>query len=124
MIIVYNMSLFFTKMAILMQYKRLFPQKGFKIAVNIAMVIVIIYAFWRVFAAIFVCWPVAACEYSIVFTTIKERGVMGQQVLVTDLVIYSLGPFDQTRSLSEQVRECVSVHGSTTPASRHSFARS
>ncbi|KAF2213875.1 hypothetical protein CERZMDRAFT_38255, partial [Cercospora zeae-maydis SCOH1-5] len=60
MIIVYNMSLFFTKMAILMQYKRLFPQKGFKIAVNIAMVIVIIYAFWRVFAAIFVCWPVAA----------------------------------------------------------------
>ncbi|CAK1364935.1 hypothetical protein CB0940_08572 [Cercospora beticola] len=60
MIIVYNISLCFTKLAILMQYKRLFPQKGFKLAVHISMAIVIIYAVWRFFAAIFVCSPVAA----------------------------------------------------------------
>lgn len=62
MIIVYNISLCFTKLAILMQYKRLFPQKGFKLAVHISMAIVIIYAVWRFFAAIFVCSPVAACK--------------------------------------------------------------
>lgn len=63
MIIVYNLSLTFTKLSILLQYKRLFPQKGFKLAVHIVMAAVVVYAIWRFFSAIFTCHPVAACEY-------------------------------------------------------------
>lgn len=63
MIIVYNLSLTFTKLSILLQYKRLFPQKGFKLAVHIVMGAVVVYALWRLFSAIFTCHPVAACEY-------------------------------------------------------------
>lgn len=66
MIIMYNLSLTFTKLSILLQYKRLFPQKGFKLAVHLVMGVVVIYALWRFFSAVFTCAPVQACE--LVFT--------------------------------------------------------
>lgn len=62
MIIMYNLSLTFTKLSILLQYKRLFPQKGFKLAVHLVMGVVVIYALWRFFSAVFTCAPVQACE--------------------------------------------------------------
>lgn len=62
MIIMYNLSLTFTKLSILLQYKRLFPQKGFKLAVHVVMGVVVIYALWRFFSAVFTCAPVQACE--------------------------------------------------------------
>lgn len=64
MIIMYNLSLTFTKLSILLQYKRLFPQKGFKLAVHLVMGVVVIYALWRFFSAVFTCAPVQACELS------------------------------------------------------------
>ncbi|KAF7197802.1 Satratoxin biosynthesis SC1 cluster protein 4 [Pseudocercospora fuligena] len=60
MIVVYNICLCFTKLSILLQYTRIFPQKGFRLATWIVMGAVVIYAIWRVLAAIFTCLPVAA----------------------------------------------------------------
>ncbi|KXT11033.1 hypothetical protein AC579_7320 [Pseudocercospora musae] len=60
MIVVYNICLCFTKLSILLQYTRIFPQKGFRLATWIVMGAVVIYATWRVLAAIFTCLPVAA----------------------------------------------------------------
>ncbi|USW52099.1 hypothetical protein Slin15195_G054180 [Septoria linicola] len=74
MIIVYNISLTFTKLSILLQYKRLFPQKGFKMAVHIVMGAVVVYALWRFFSAIFTCSPVAAFwDHSIENSTCQNK---------------------------------------------------
>lgn len=62
-IIVYNLALICTKLSILLQYIRIFPQKPFRIAVWLLMGIVSGYALWRVFSAIFTCVPVNACMY-------------------------------------------------------------
>ncbi|KAF7185066.1 Satratoxin biosynthesis SC1 cluster protein 4 [Pseudocercospora fuligena] len=59
-IIIYNLGLTSTKMSILLQYQRIFPQKRFRIANWIMMGIVISYALWRFFSAIFACVPVQA----------------------------------------------------------------
>lgn len=74
MIIMYNLSLTFTKLSILLQYKRLFPQKGFKLAVHLVMGVVVIYALWRFFSAVFTCAPVQACK---LFFTISLTYFLG-----------------------------------------------
>ncbi|KXT03951.1 hypothetical protein AC578_9298 [Pseudocercospora eumusae] len=59
-IIIYNLGLTSTKISILLQYQRIFPQKTFRIANWTMMGIVVCYALWRFFSAIFACVPVQA----------------------------------------------------------------
>lgn len=89
MIIMYNLSLTFTKLSILLQYKRLFPQKGFKLAVHLVMGVVVIYALWRFFSAVFTCAPVQACElffyYFFLLTFWGHGAVMEEDVKDEDM---------------------------------------
>lgn len=123
MIIMYNLSLTFTKLSILLQYKRLFPQKGFKLAVHLVMGVVVIYALWRFFSAVFTCAPVQACElfFFLLFFLLafwghgdvrEEDEDMGKPN--ADRFIFSrtrsLGSFDQEFYLSGQVCHCVRTY--------------
>lgn len=60
MIIVYNLSLLCTKLSILCQYLRIFPQKSVRTATYVVIGIVSCYGIWRLFSAIFTCNPPAA----------------------------------------------------------------
>ncbi|KAL9532310.1 SAT4 family membrane protein [Sphaerulina musiva] len=95
MIIMYNLSLTFTKLSILLQYKRLFPQKGFKLAVHLVMGVVVIYALWRFFSAVFTCAPVQAFwDHSIKNYTCQDKFAIAMAStalnMATDLVIACL----------------------------------
>ena len=57
---IYYLSLCFTKASILLQYLRIFPQKGLRMACYALMGVVFIYTCWTVFSAIFACIPVAS----------------------------------------------------------------
>lgn len=54
----YYASLGCAKFSILFQYLRIFPQRGFRKATLILMVVVGIYTAWGILSAIFACWPV------------------------------------------------------------------
>ncbi|KAF7196442.1 hypothetical protein HII31_02170 [Pseudocercospora fuligena] len=56
---VYNISLTCTKVSILFQYLRIFPQKPFRIATWTLMAIIIVYGLYVFFTAVFSCWPIA-----------------------------------------------------------------
>lgn len=56
---VYNLSMSCTKFSILLQYLRIFPQRGFRIACYVLMGVIAIYACWTFFSAVFACWPIA-----------------------------------------------------------------
>jgi hypothetical protein len=43
----------------LLQYLRIFPTRGFRIACIVILGIVIVYSFWTVFSSIFACTPIA-----------------------------------------------------------------
>lgn len=59
-IIVYNLGLLCVKISILLQYLRIFPQRGFRIACYTLMAVVSAYSIWSFWIAIFFCRPVAA----------------------------------------------------------------
>lgn len=56
---VYNLSMSCTKFSILLQYLRIFPQRLFRRACHIMLVIVSIYTAWTFFSAVFACWPIS-----------------------------------------------------------------
>jgi hypothetical protein len=55
----YGLSLTCTKISILLQYLRLFPQKWFRISAWTIILIVGCYNFFAIFTTIFMCTPVA-----------------------------------------------------------------
>ncbi|KAH7350484.1 hypothetical protein BKA66DRAFT_516356 [Pyrenochaeta sp. MPI-SDFR-AT-0127] len=59
-LIVYYLSLGFTKGSILLQYRRVFTTKKFQIACWTVMAVVICYTIWTVFSSIFACVPIHA----------------------------------------------------------------
>ncbi|KAF2247906.1 hypothetical protein BU26DRAFT_322807 [Trematosphaeria pertusa] len=59
-LIVYYLSLGLTKSSILLQYRRVFPTKKFRIACWATMGVVIAYTIWTVFGSIFACLPIRA----------------------------------------------------------------
>lgn len=56
---IYYLALCFTKLSILLQYLRVFPHNGFRIACFLLMGVVIVYSICTFFSAIFECTPVA-----------------------------------------------------------------
>jgi hypothetical protein len=74
MIIIYNLSLFCTKFSILFQYLRIFPQRSIRAATYGLMGIVLVYAIWRFFSAVFTCNPPAAFwDHTITHKTCQDR---------------------------------------------------
>ncbi|KAL1594557.1 hypothetical protein SLS60_010317 [Paraconiothyrium brasiliense] len=65
-LIVYYLSLGFTKVSILLQYQRVFTTRKFQIACWTIMAVVLVYAFWTVLSSIFGCKPIQA------FWTLKQ----------------------------------------------------
>ena len=55
----YNLSLTFTKMSILLQYLTIFPTRRFRIACYVVLGFVSSYGVWTLFGNIFMCTPVA-----------------------------------------------------------------
>lgn len=55
---IYYLALCFTKLSILVQYLRIFPNKGFRVACYILMGIVSAYSIATFFTSIFVCIPI------------------------------------------------------------------
>lgn len=55
----YYLSLFFAKLAILFQYRRIFPQPTFRKLNYALMVFITAYSCWTIFSAIFSCSPVS-----------------------------------------------------------------
>lgn len=58
-ILVYNVSLAFTKASILLQYRRVFQTRRFRFWCNIVLVLVSIYGLWTTVSGILACWPIA-----------------------------------------------------------------
>ncbi|GIZ40965.1 hypothetical protein CKM354_000428500 [Cercospora kikuchii] len=56
---VYNISLTLSKVSILIQYLRIFPQRWFRISTWCLMAFIIAYGTYAVLTAIFLCWPIA-----------------------------------------------------------------
>ncbi|WPH04643.1 Hypothetical protein R9X50_00753600 [Acrodontium crateriforme] len=61
----YYTGLFFTKLSILLQYLRIFPQDGFRRICFIVMALISVWSIWSVFSAIFMCRPVSHFWHSI-----------------------------------------------------------
>ena len=59
-IITYNVSITFTKLSILLQYRRLFVAKPMRRAIYITMIIVAVYGFEACLSGILTCIPVYA----------------------------------------------------------------
>ncbi|KAI7209928.1 hypothetical protein KC333_g8498 [Hortaea werneckii] len=59
-IAIYNIGLLCTKWSILIQYLRIFPQKGFRVACYVMLAVCLIYASWCFWNALFFCSPVKA----------------------------------------------------------------
>ena len=59
-LIVYYLSLGLTKGSMLLQYRRVFTIKAFRISNYAVMAVVICYTFWTIFSSIFACVPVRA----------------------------------------------------------------
>ncbi|KAL5374832.1 hypothetical protein DPSP01_011668 [Paraphaeosphaeria sporulosa] len=59
-LIVYYLSLGFTKVSILLQYRRVFSTRKFQIACDVVLAVVVVYAFWTVLSSIFGCKPIQA----------------------------------------------------------------
>ncbi|KAK4506774.1 hypothetical protein PRZ48_000507 [Zasmidium cellare] len=56
---VYNLSLSCTKISILLQYLRIFPQLWFRRCCVAMLVVVVVYSFYTFFTAVFACTPIA-----------------------------------------------------------------
>ncbi|KAK0362253.1 hypothetical protein LTR91_012044 [Friedmanniomyces endolithicus] len=59
-IIIYNLALFTCKASILLQYLRIFPQRGFRIACFALMGFTLAYVNWTFWSQVFFCKPIAA----------------------------------------------------------------
>ncbi|EMC99726.1 hypothetical protein BAUCODRAFT_63880 [Baudoinia panamericana UAMH 10762] len=59
-IAIYNLGLYVTKLAILFQYLRIFPQRGFRMACYGVIAATTIHANWAFWSSIFFCRPVSA----------------------------------------------------------------
>ncbi|SMR44732.1 unnamed protein product [Zymoseptoria tritici ST99CH_3D1] len=57
-VILYNASLLMSKLSILLQYLRIFPQKGFRVVCYVVLGIVAAYATFAILTAIFACNPI------------------------------------------------------------------
>ncbi|KAF2169823.1 hypothetical protein M409DRAFT_52318 [Zasmidium cellare ATCC 36951] len=55
---VYNLSLSCTKISILLQYLRIFPQPRFRRCCYAMLVVVVVYSFYTFFTAVFACTPI------------------------------------------------------------------
>ena len=55
----YYAALGFCKLSILLQYLRIFPQRNFRRACYVMIVITVIWSLWAVLSAFFMCVPVA-----------------------------------------------------------------
>ena len=108
-ILIYNLSLTFTKVSILLQYLRIFTTKQFRVSCWALLGFVAVYSTWTFFASIFECMPVAYfwdktikgghCmnEYAVWFT---NAGVN----IVTDFAIIIL-PMPVLRSLNLPLKQ-------------------
>ena len=56
----YNLSLIFTKVSILLLYLRIFVGRSFRRACWIMLAFVIVYGLWSVNATIMTCWPISS----------------------------------------------------------------
>ncbi|KAF3049938.1 hypothetical protein E8E11_009937 [Didymella keratinophila] len=59
-LIVYYLSLGLTKGSMLLQYRRVFTIRAFKVGNYAVMAVVVCYTFWTVFSSVFACVPVRA----------------------------------------------------------------
>jgi hypothetical protein len=55
----YNLSLTFTKVSILLQYLRIFPTRRFRIVCCVVLGFVILYGLWTFLGSVFICTPVS-----------------------------------------------------------------
>ena len=55
----YNVSLTFTKLSLLMLYKRIFGVARFKRIVNVMLIIVVLYGLATFFDCVFICYPIS-----------------------------------------------------------------
>ncbi|KAF1974689.1 hypothetical protein BU23DRAFT_530988 [Bimuria novae-zelandiae CBS 107.79] len=106
-IIAYNLSLSFTKVSILLQYRRVFTKPKFVMAVWITFAIVIVYSVWAALGSVFQCLPISA------FWTQDHSKCIDQFVawffnasanIVSDLVIIIL-PMPVIRDLNLRRRQ-------------------
>ncbi|KAK6439757.1 hypothetical protein LTR95_004028 [Oleoguttula sp. CCFEE 5521] len=58
-IIMYNVALFCIKISLILQYLRIFPQKGFRMTCYGMMAIVFVYSSWCIWGQVFFCSPIA-----------------------------------------------------------------
>lgn len=56
----YYLALCFTKVALILQYLRIFTQKWFRRAAWTVLAVVVLYSVWTIFSSIFACLPVAS----------------------------------------------------------------
>ncbi|KAK3203493.1 hypothetical protein GRF29_112g1481867 [Pseudopithomyces chartarum] len=101
-LILYNLSLSFTKISILLQYRRVFMTRKFSIVCRALLTFVSIYSCWRVFGSAFQCIPISA------FWTQDHSKCMSRSVswyfnagsnIVTDIAIMIL-PMPVIKNLS------------------------
>lgn len=92
--IFYYVSLFFTKLSLLLQYFNVFPSKKLRIATWVVLVITVIFGGWTFFSMIFYCQPIEGlwlrtpgykCFHTVRFMT--ANSVFN---IVTDLLVYIL----------------------------------
>ncbi|KAF9741478.1 integral membrane protein [Paraphaeosphaeria minitans] len=107
-LIVYYLSLGFTKVSILLQYRRVFSTKKFQIACHSVMGVVVIYALWTVLSSIFGCKPIQAFwTLKHPFTCLDQSTVWffnGAMNILTDLSIIVL-PMPVIRKLNLPPRQ-------------------
>jgi hypothetical protein len=55
---IYYLALMFTKLSILFQYLRIFPEKRFRFWCFTVMAVIVGWTGWAFFSALFACWPI------------------------------------------------------------------
>ncbi|OQO04337.1 hypothetical protein B0A48_10948 [Cryoendolithus antarcticus] len=115
-IIMYNVALFCIKMSLILQYLRIFPQKGFRMACYAMMVIVFIYSSWCIWGQVFFCTPIAGFwDYQLArsakcFPKLPVWFTNAGINIVTDIAIVGL-PIPMIRQLKMAKRQKIALMG-------------
>ncbi|TKA61458.1 hypothetical protein B0A55_12770 [Friedmanniomyces simplex] len=112
-IIIYNLALFTCKASILLQYLRIFPQRGFRIACFALMAFVFAYLNWTFWSQVFFCKPIAAYwDFTITDGKCLNRGVVwfvnAGINIVSDIAVAVL-PLPMLRQLNIQRRPKIAL---------------
>ena len=111
-VIQYPLCVLFTKLSILYQYRRLFPNHDFKLMTSVLIAIMIMWCTAVVFTGVFMCTPIhKAWEPTIPGKCISlVPFYYGMQIpnVITDLLILLL-PFNEIRRLELPFRQKIGV---------------